>query len=66
MAAGAGGRESARRVFDMLQIGQGSSDVDEAAAVVPREFPLHLDGSERMRFRYALFLLNKVGLGHLS
>ena len=59
-----GGREGARRVFDMLQIRQGGGgDADEAAAVVPREYPLHLDGAERMRFRYALFLLNKVGPG---
>lgn len=48
-------------MFDMLQLGQRAGDADESAAVAPREFPLHLDGAERMRFRYALFLLNKVG-----
>jgi hypothetical protein len=30
--------------------------------LAPREFPLHLDGVEPMRFRYALFLLNKARL----
>ncbi|BDA44341.1 hypothetical protein COCOBI_05-5250 [Coccomyxa sp. Obi] len=55
---GGEGREGASRVFDLLQIGERSPDPDDAS-LAPKEFPLFLDSSERMRFRYAVFLLNK-------
>ena len=64
--AQAGG--GARRVLDLLQIGAaGDADEEPHQAHAPaRSFPLHLDGAEPMRFRYALFLLNKVGGGACS
>lgn len=46
-------------MFDLLQIGDRASDAD-GASLVPKEFPLFFDGSERMQSRYAIFLLNKV------
>jgi hypothetical protein len=45
-------------MFDLLQIGE-RTDLEDAR-LFPREFPLYFDGSERMRFRYAIFLLNKA------
>lgn len=46
-------------MFELLQIGERSPDPDDAS-LAPKEFPLFLDSSERMRFRYGVFLLNKV------
>lgn len=51
-------------MLGLLQIGAAAGDGDdepEQARAPARSFPLHLDGAEPMRFRYALFLLNKVG-----
>lgn len=45
-------------MFELLQMGE-RSDLEDTS-IVPREFPLFFDGSERMRFRYAIFLLNKA------
>ena len=56
---GAEGKEGTSRMFDLLQIGDRTPDLEDAS-LAPKEFPLFLDGSERMRFRYAVFLLNKV------
>ena len=53
----------ARRVLDLLQIGAAGDAAEEPDHAQARKFPLHLDGVEPMRFRYALFLLNKVGGG---
>ncbi len=53
------GREGASRMFDLLQIGERTPDAEDASLAL-KEFPLFLDGSERMRFRYAVFLLSKV------
>ncbi|KAK9915911.1 hypothetical protein WJX75_005884 [Coccomyxa subellipsoidea] len=55
---GAEGKEGTSRMFDLLQIGDRTPDLEDAS-LAPKEFPLFLDGSERMRFRYAVFLLNK-------
>lgn len=38
-----------------------AAEEGEGGAVPPMQFPLYLDGSERTRFAYAIFLLNKVG-----
>jgi hypothetical protein len=46
------------RMFQLLQIGE-RPDLEDAS-LTPKVFPLYLDGSERMRFRYAIFLLNKA------
>ena len=58
---GGEGKEGASRMFDLLQIGERAPEPEDAS-LAPKEFPLFLDGSERMRFRYAVFLLNKVKL----
>ena len=46
-------------MFELLHIGERSPDAGDAS-LAPKEFPLFLDSSERMRFRYGVFLLNKV------
>ena len=51
-------KEGGMRMFELLKM-ERLPDIEDASMVL-KELPLHFDGSERMRFRYALFLLNKA------